>query len=440
MTTSIPSSADPALPDELTAALIAAVNDGDASRLVALAAPDFRCAGLPFVGPPALAAPYQEMRAALPELRITIEQVFVAGNEIAVRYGGRAGHGGFYLGQPPGGNAVTVQGLDVFEVEGDRIRGLRAYGDRLALLQQMTDPQPGAWAVRAVEVEVVSRFEPPAFLEGVMVGAGGEIYVTKLHEGTVYRIQPDGTREVFFHVDTGPGPWSGAWCMVAADDGAGFFLNVNSAAAQLHGVWHVLPDGSGRPFATLPLNTIPNGIARTAAGDLLVADSLGAVWRVAPDGRASEWLRHESLAGRAHIGRFPGANGIQVWNGAAYVTNSDRGIIVRIPIGPRGEAGIPEIAARGIGGDDFAIDADGSLYVTTHPFNTVVKLGSDGSFTVIAGAAQGVVGPTAAALAVDSSGRRMLYVITDGGFFTLPEDPPIAVPAQSPALLRLKLD
>lgn len=426
--------------EALVEALFAAVNEGDLARLGALAAPNCTSRGLPFIGPMALIAPYAELRAALPELRFTVDQVFAGGDQVAVRYSGRGAQRGPYHGLAPRGNPVTVHALDVFWFDGSRIRARWSYTDHLALLQQMSDVQVGDIPVVAAEARVVSRFEPPAFLEGVLVGADGDVYVTKLHEGTVYRIRPDGTRRPFFHLDAGNGPWDGVWCMVAPADGVGFYLNVNSSDAAKHGVWYVAPDGTGRLFASLPLDTIPNGIARTPAGDLLVADSLGRVWRVNNAGDATVWLQHEWLAGRSFIGRFPGANGIQVWNGAAYVTNSDLGLVVRIPIASNGSAGVPHVAFSDIGGDDFAIDADGTLYVTTHPFNTVVRLAPDGSRAVIGTAAQGVVGPTAAALGIDGDGNRVLYVVTDGGFFTLPEDPPVPPLAQTPALLALKLD
>lgn len=422
----------------VVADLFAAANRADWAALGALAAPDCTCSGLPFIGPPALVAPFAELREAMPDLQLTAEHVHVVGDEIIVRYTGRGVQQGFFASLPPRGASVRLRGLDVLRVAGGKILARQAYTDRLGLLQQMSDPQQGPVAESPVSAEVMTRFDPPTFLEGVLAGPDGHVYVTPLHEGTVYRVRPDGSRQPFFHVDAGSGPWNGVWCMTAAPAG-GFFLNVNSSDPSKHGVWQVAPDGTGRRHAALPLGTMPNGIARTSGGDLLVADSVGRVWRVAVSGQAIVWLEHPWLAARPYIGRFPGANGIQVWRNTAYVTNSDLGLIIAIPIGADGTAGSPGIHSEGIGGDDFAIDDDGTMYVTTHPFNSVVRLGTDGSRTVIATASQGVVGPTAAALGRDPEGGRVLYVVTDGGFFTLPEDPPVPVPRQTPALLRLRL-
>ncbi|MBW7835038.1 MAG: ester cyclase [Sphingomonadales bacterium] len=425
--------------DTLVSALITAVNAQDWGALGALASADCTSHGLPFVGPMALIAPFAELRAALPDLHLSAEPAIVTGEEIMVRYHGQGVQRGYYGSVPPKGATVQVEGMDVLHLADGRIRSRRSYMDRLVLVQQMTDPQPGSLDKAIVPTKIVTRFDPPTFLEGVLVGNKGEVYVTPLHEGTVYRVWPDGRREKFFHVEAGHGPWNGAWCMVAAADGDGFFLNVNAADPARHGVWRITADGQGRPFAALPPGTIPNGIARTKAGDLLIADSTGCVWRIDGQGRPTVWLRHEWLAGRPNIGRFPGANGIQVWNQTAFVTNSDLGLIIAVPIAADGSAGTPSIYSEGIGGDDFAIDDDGTLYVTTHPFNTVVRIGRDGRRAVIAGAAEGVVGPTAAALGRDQDGQRVLYVVTDGGMFTLPEGDPVPPAQQTPALLKLRL-
>lgn len=425
--------------DTLVAALITAVNAQDWGALGALASADCTSNGLPFVGPMALIAPFAELRAALPDLHLSTEPAIVSGEEIIVRYHGQGVQRGYYGSVPPKGAMVQVTGMDILHLADGRIRARRSYMDRLVLVQQMTDPQPGNLDQAIVPTEIVSRFDPPTFLEGVLVGNKGEVYVTPLHEGAVYRVWPDGRRERFFHVEAGHGPWNGAWCMVAAADGDGFFLNVNAADPARHGVWRITADGQGRPFAVLPPGTIPNGIARTKAGDLLIADSTGCVWRIDGKGQPTVWLRHDWFAGRPNIGRFPGANGIQVWNQTAFVTNSDLGLIIAVPIAADGSAGTPSIYSEGIGGDDFAIDDDGTLYVTTHPFNTVVRIGRDGRRAVIAGAAEGVVGPTAAALGRDQDGRRVLYVVTDGGMFTLPEGDPVPPAQQTPALLKLRL-
>ena len=83
-----------------------------------------------------------------------------------------------------------------------------------------------------------------------------------------------------------------------------------------------------------------------------------------------------------------------------------------------GKLGAPTVFASGIPGDDFAIDKEGSLYVTTHPFNTIVRVKQDGSRNIIADASQGIIGATDAAFGTTPGDENTLYVATDGGAFS----------------------
>ena len=58
----------------------------------------------------------------------------------------------------------------------------------------------------------------------------------------------------------------------------------------------------------------------------------------------------------------------------------------------------------------------------THPFNSIEQIGTDGTITRLAGSAEGIIGPTAAALAEAPDGSRILYVVTDGGVFAPPAE------------------
>jgi hypothetical protein len=86
---------------------------------------------------------------------------------------------------------------------------------------------------------------------------------------------------------------------------------------------------------------------------------------------------------------FPGANGIKIRDGAAYITVSARSLIVRAPILADGSAGQVEPTWREILGDDFAFGESGSLYVATHPAQTLVRIDPSGERTTIAGPRSG---------------------------------------------------
>ena len=78
-----------------------------------------------------------------------------------------------------------------------------------------------------------------------------------------------------------------------------------------------------------------------------------------------------------------------------------------------GSAGPLEPFAENLRADDFAVAADGTLYITTHPANSVLRLAPGGSRTTIAGPAEGAVGSTSCALA-----GHKLFVITNGGLWS----------------------
>jgi hypothetical protein len=128
---------------------------------------------------------------------------------------------------------------------------------------------------------------------------------------------------------------------------------------------------------------------------------------------------------------------VKFYHNDLYASNSSTGNIVRISVQPDGSAGQVLVYATGVPTDDFAFDVLGNIYATTHPFNTVVKIGRDGTQTVIATPEQNVIGPTAAAFGVRGADRLNLYVVTDGGLFGQLIDP--NSPAGPPSIVRLEV-
>jgi sugar lactone lactonase YvrE len=195
----------------------------------------------------------------------------------------------------------------------------------------------------------------------------------------------------------------------------------------------VKPGIGAELVAQLPPDAAPNGITLAPDGLLYVADTFaGRIWKVDPRRRtAAIWIDSPVLKARPFVGTYPGVNGVQTDGHAVFATISDTALLVRVPILQNGRAGRPTIVSNEIAGDDFAIDADGSLLVTTHPFNTVERVDPSGRRTLLAGPEQGVVGPVTAALGRERSGPRVLYVATDGGLYA-----PIAGQVPVAKLLR----
>jgi hypothetical protein len=149
-------------------------------------------------------------------------------------------------------------------------------------------------------------------------------------------------------------------------------------------------------------------------------------------GRWDVWLQGERL--RPIVPKWPGSNGIKIRHGWAWITVSGRRLMVRVPIQPDGSAGGIEVAATRLSADDFAIGTSSSLYLTTHPEHTLVRLDSSGARTTLAGPEQGMVGSTACAFGRAPGDEKALYVTTDGGFL-IPHESGI----QDAKLVRLEV-
>ena len=82
-------------------------------------------------------------RSAFPDLSVTAHDVVVAGRTAAVRWSASGTHRGEMLGVAPAGRHVTMHGIDIVRVDGDRIIERWGEFDALGLLAQL-GAVPGA--------------------------------------------------------------------------------------------------------------------------------------------------------------------------------------------------------------------------------------------------------------------------------------------------------
>lgn len=285
------------------------------------------------------------------------------------------------------------------------------------------------------DVEVVASFDPLASEtpESVAIDRHGNRYVSLIFTGEIRKIDPEGNQSTHAFLPTGdPLLFCGIGAL-AIDYHSNLYVTVNACDPVDRGVWKVAPNGETTLLANLPLDALANGIA-LRFGQLYVADSLvGRIWRIPKwGGEAEVWVEHPLLDLVPNELGAPGANGLQFYFGELYVSNSSSGDIVAFPIDWWGEAGDPRVHAQvETGCDDFAFDLFGSLYCTTNPFNTVIKIDQDGSLETILTAEDGLDGPTAAAFGRRSD-RFSLY-ISNAAF-------PFFTTTFNPTLLRVELD
>lgn len=286
----------------------------------------------------------------------------------------------------------------------------------LALPKADTLPHAPVRAAR-----VVKTYGPGMWFEGIAAGPDGTLYLaqntgenyatgdkSQVHASVIARA-PNGSERVFFTLPQG----STAGVMAIAADGTIYMAGTGGN----RGVWRIAPDGTGRLFAPLPAGAWPNGVTLGPDGQLYVADaSLGIIWRVdVRTGAATKAYEGNVLSARPYIALPPGANGLHFFGRDLYVTVSDAGTLLKFHLGDDGRLEAPTVAARGVPADDFAIDSHGSVYLTTHIYNQLVRVDADGRRTVIADTAQGVVGATDAVFGTGPTDRDTLYLVTDGG-------------------------
>jgi len=318
-------------------------------------------------------------------------------------------------------------------------RGLRWYWRAglgcaaLLLLAFVSAPFWIEWLLRAITfapaapvdllpARIVAEFPEaqPELFESIAVDEAGRFYVTLLTRGEIWRVAPTGERSVFSTIPAGPfrkRDFDGFVGALARAPNGDLFVTVGARDRAKRGVWRVPSDGEAELFAPLGGDVWPNGITFGPAGELYVADSAAPrIWRIDRSHREAELWSTHALLERTGSQWLPGVNGVQFFEGAVFASNTSAGHIVRIPVLPNGSAGPPEVYVAGVSADDFAFDAGGDLYLTTHPLNSVLRVTPDRALTVVATAAQGAVGPTSAVVARDEDGREALYVLNDGGF------------------------
>ncbi|MDB5483476.1 MAG: Sugar lactone lactonase YvrE [Caulobacteraceae bacterium] len=273
-------------------------------------------------------------------------------------------------------------------------------------------PKHDGGGLEPAPFRVVAAWPAPAFVENLAVAPDGAVYLTVHSHSRIDRYDPaTGQTAVFAEL---PAPPMG----LALDASGALWVTGGTMRTAPGFIWRLGPNGEVEHWAELPDASFLNGCAVHPNGrELLVCESgSGRIFSVdmrRPDAW-SIWLEDERIG--PGDSPYPGANGVKIRGGAAWISVSARYEIVRAPILSDGSAGPLKAGFTEILADDFAFGASGALYVTTHPAQSVVRIDASGARTTIAGPDQGAVGSTACAFGTAPGDEQALYVSTDGGF------------------------
>ena len=285
---------------------------------------------------------------------------------------------------------------------------------------KLLEPRDCTTALARVHVQIPLPNETPELYESIVALGDGSFRVTAATRGEVIRVSQSGEAQVFARLPTGTfdlatftGMLSG---ITNGQDGAIYTMVLASDPAN-KGIWRIEEDGNATLWSPFPAASGGNGLTTDDSGNMFVADAnLGLIWKIAPTGGLPEvWMEHELLGAGSNL-PMPTANGIKVFGDAVFVSNTLHKQVLRIDIESDGTAGDINVWDKGIGGDDFDIDGSGRIYLTTHPFNTVVRLEQTRACEIVGDPATGIAGPTAAIFGVREQDSSILYVLSDGGY------------------------
>ncbi len=271
----------------------------------------------------------------------------------------------------------------------------------------LPEHQPPPLAARSTQI--LTTWPLGTFVENLLVRSTGDLVVSLHSENRLDLIGLDGTHQTLAEL---PGPPTSL-----LESGDAIFAFGGSPGQPPGHLWRVGGDGTVEPRAEISDALFLNGSNPFFPGSALAVDSLrGTIFQVSlEDGQATPWFSHELLTKITSFPLMPGGNGVRIFNRHVYLSNTDRAILVRVPIQPDGSAGAIETIAEHLRADDFVFDQDGFAYLTTHIHNTLIRLAPDGERLAIAGPEQGMAGCTAVRFGRTPETAGKLFVTTTGG-------------------------
>jgi sugar lactone lactonase YvrE len=234
-----------------------------------------------------------------------------------------------------------------------------------------------------------------------------------------------------------PGPnanvYVGVGTMIAADAGP-----EAGSIVPAPGVYRGSAAGGFALWSAAPSMRFPNGFD-LVGNTLFVADSGGTIFRIdLTTSTATAWstdpLLAPNVAACAGVVGLPiGANGIVHDANNFYVTNTDYGRIVKLPMAADGGSAsvLVEDCTALAGADGVVLDTrDNSLLVAVNVQDKIVRVATTDGGTSVVTSGSPLDSPASVFIDSTDAGRRLLF--TNAAFFSMPD-------AALPGLLELPI-
>lgn len=274
--------------------------------------------------------------------------------------------------------------------------------------------------------------------EGITVDKVGNIFVSNSPDGELWKIAPGAAEPEVFGTVEGVNAAAGDLGLIglAVDAPGNVYATMVSFSNQdINGVWkfdRITGEATRAPGSEAIV--LGNAIAFDKLGNMYVTDSAaGAVYRIPKGGGPAElWVIDDTLAGTGDLGvGVPiGANGIAYRHGALYVSNTEKGSIVKIPVLRGGSPGAPSVLVQAgeiFGIDGFALDVHGDIYAAIIAQSAVrkISIGSNISFETLGEGGPGspVLDTSSVAFGTGKGKRSTLYAVNFGVFSQAAFDP-----------------
>ncbi|EAW25280.1 uncharacterized protein NFIA_107720 [Aspergillus fischeri NRRL 181] len=243
-----------------------------------------------------------------------------------------------------------------------------------------------------LQVKQVANFGPSSWIENLAIRHSGEVLATHLLHPQILQVNPDGNLPpICWAEGASAGKYAGVLGitetrhdefyvavagqydenMILLPNSTDYIFRVDFDNLEVSSTGEVLSNATVAKLTDLDGSQLVNGATTLNEDAILVSDSYnGWVYKVDVRTGAYDVIVDDPLMKKSSGSEGKtGVNGIKVFRGYLYWTNTDAGLLARIKINEDGKpCGASEIVASILTEpDDFTLDENGTAYIALGP-------------------------------------------------------------------------